>query len=360
MNTMKTLIDDGLSRIVKLTGIGNQAYHLFLSLEKVTDCKISNYDYLKRLPKYFRRLLYILHSNLLAKRNDYDVIHYQNYYVPFLKGKAKCVVTIHDLVTFKYPETMSSFYVKYNQLTIKKALLNADCIITPSQSIKDEILEMFSNVREKKVFVCEDGIREVFFKTDSKKEILERLNVSPFSYFFFLGSLSPRKNLRFALEAFIEAKEKGDLKKETKLLLSGQFWWGSSDIKHLLREDLGVLALGYVDDEEIVELYKNCNAFIFPSVYEGFGMPLIEAMSQNIPIIISNIPTSIELNNNHNQQMFIFDLGNKEQLIAHLKNIEEAHETIRAKINYGDLSRYNFDNIAQKHLAIYKSLFSDK
>lgn len=353
---MKILIDDGLSRIVKLTGIGYQAYNLFLSLKKVANCEITNYDYLKRFPKYLRRLLYVLDSNLSTKKNDYDIIHYQNYYVPLLKGRAKRVVTIHDLTTFKYPETTSSFYVKYNKYSTKQAVQNADCIITPSESIKEEILEMFSETKAKKIFVCEDGIRDIFLKTNPKKEIPDRFNVSPFSYFFFLGSLSPRKNLRFVLETFLEAKEKEYLKKETKLLLGGQFWWGSSDIRKLIREDLGIIALGYIEDEEIVALYKNCKAFIFPSLYEGFGMPIIEAMSQKIPIIISNISASIELNDNHNKQMFIFELGNKEQLISHLKNLENDHETIRAKINYGDLSRYYFDNIAKKLLQIYKSL----
>ena len=353
---MKILIDDGLSTIGKLTGIGYQAYNLFLSLKKISDCDITNYDYLKRFPKYFRRLLYILHSNFSLTRSDYDVIHYQNYYVPFLKGKAKRVVTIHDLATFKYPETMSSFYVWYNRYSIKKAIRNSDCIITPSQSIKDEILEMFSNVKEKKICVCEDGIRDVFLRANEGKRNLDKFGASPFSYLFFLGSLSPRKNLRFVLDAFIEAKEKGCLKKGTKLLLGGQFWWGSSDIKHLIRKDMGIVALGYIDDEEIVTLYKNCKAFIFPSLYEGFGMPIIEAMSQRIPIIISNIPTSTELNNNHNRQMFIFELGKKEQLITHLKKLDEDCENVGNKIDYGDLSRYYFDNIARKHLSIYKSL----
>lgn len=136
-------------------------------------------------------------------------------------------------------------------------------------------------------------------------------------------------------------------------------WWGVADFKHLLRNDLGIKTLGYLTDEDIVTLYKYSKSFVFPSVYEGFGMPIIEAMSQNAPIIFSNIPTSKELNERHNNQMFGFELDDKESLIEKFAELDKNHSTIRTSLNYGDISIYNFDNIAKDHLKIYSKVLEE-
>lgn len=295
-------------------------------------------------------------SNIHELRGDYDIIHYQNYYVPFLSKSSKKVVTIHDLASFKFSDTMQYLYAKYNKRTIKNSLSRADAIITPSITIKNEIHESFPYINENKIFQCNDGIRNVFWLNTNSKNILDKYSIEPFTYFFFIGSLSKRKNLKFLLETFIEAKKNYLIDIKTKLILAGQSWWGSSEIKDLISKNLGILTLGYLDDESIVELYRNCKALVFPSLYEGFGMPIIEAMSQNIPIIISNIPTSVELNEKHNNQMFIFNLGNKEQLIHQLSMLDKECDLIKSKLNYGSLSDYKFENIAYKHLNIYKTI----
>ncbi|MFA3784110.1 glycosyltransferase [Melioribacteraceae bacterium 4301-Me] len=351
---MKVLIDDGLSTINKLTGIGYQAINLYLSLKKIIFCDITDFNYLRNLHRYLRRFIYFFHSNYLVKKNIYDIIHYQNYYVPFLKGRAKQIVTIHDLGAFKFPETIPYLYVKYNQHSILNALKRANGIIVPSSSIKEEISQFFSKVSPEKVFVCNNGIREVFWKSTITSKFLESHNVKPYSYFFFIGSLSRRKNLKFILEAFIKTKQNHIINKDTQLILAGQFWWGSLDFKHLLREDLGIKTFGYLDDDAIVELYKYSKALIFPSLYEGFGMPIIEAMSQNIPIIISNIPTSRELNKKHNNQMLEFEIDNQESFINQLKKVDKDYDIIKQRLDYGDLSIYHFNKIAEEHLRIYK------
>ena len=353
---MKIFIDDGLSTIVKLTGIGYQAHNLYLSLKKISDCSISDYSFLKKQPRYLRRFLYIAYANYGSAISDYDILHYQNYYVPRFSSGKKKIVTIHDLGAFKFPETIPYFYVKYNQHSIRSALKRADGIITPSKSIKKEILEMFPKTKEERILPCEDGIREIFWDPVDSDHFLLENEIKPFQYFFFIGSLSPRKNLKFILEAFTKAKLNGWIKKESKLVLAGQSWWGSSDFNHLLREDLGIKTLGYIEDKCVAQLYKYSKALIFPSLYEGFGMPIIEAMSQNSPIIISNIPTSLELNELHNNQMFGFNLGDEAGFIELLKKLDHKNDDIRKSLNYGDLSRYRFDNIAKRHYDFYEKI----
>lgn len=355
---MRVLIDEGMTTFTKPTGIGLQGINLYKHLRKYCDCDLTDFWYLKLVPRIIRRFCYVAIINIQVIYKKYDVIHYQNGYAPLTKGISKKFVTIHDLGAFLFPDTVPFIWVKYNQHSIIKALERADGIITPSKAIKNEILELFPGTDSDKIFQCNDGIRDIFWNFQNDINHLRNYNVKPYSYFFFLGSLSRRKNLKFILEVFIKAKKQNLINKETLLVLGGQQWWGSGDFKHLLKEENGIKTLGYLDDVGIVQFYKNSKALIFPSLYEGFGMPIIEAMSQNIPIIISNIPTSIELNGNHNNQMFGFDLDNESELLNHLILLDKDHEIIRSQLNYGDLSNYRFDNIATEHLKIYNQMLN--
>jgi len=312
---INVLIDEGRSAVGKPTGIGLQAINLHKHLKKYCNCKISNYEALKILPKGIRKFSMDALRNILALFQKYDIVHYQDNYATLFSVKSKRIVTVHDLGVFLFPETVPFIYVKYNQHSIKKVAQRADCIITPTEAIRREFLEMFPSTNPAKIVCINDGIRDVFWNYEgSKKVLIDKFKIQPYTYFFFLGSLSRRKNLKFTLESFIEAKSKNQIDKNTLMVLGGQKWWGAGDFKHLLRDDLGIKTLGYLNDDDIVTFYKYSKSFVFPSLYEGFGMPIIEAMSQNTPIIISNIPTSNELNLKHNNQMFCFELDDKASL----------------------------------------------
>lgn len=355
--SIKILIDEGMSSVGKPTGIGMQAINLYLHLSKFCQCDISDYNKMKIFPKGIRKVAIDILMNINQIFYKYDLIHYQNNYLPFTKGKSKKVVTIHDLGAFLFPDTVPFIYLKYNQHSIKKALVRAEGIITPSESIKNEILHLFPHIGAEKIFICCDGIRDLFWNPISNEEdIFKKLGLKKYSYFFFLGSLSRRKNLRFALESFIKAKDENKISKDTLFVLGGQQWWGAWEFKHLLKKEYGILSLGYLKDEEIAILYKFSKAFVFPSLYEGFGMPIIEAMSQNTPIIASNIPTSVELNTLHNKQMFFFDLNNRQQFISQIEYLENEFFNVRKNLNYGDLSKYHFDNVAKRHLEVYSKI----
>ena len=181
-------------------------------------------------------------------------------------------------------------------------------------------------------------------------------NLLHYSYFFFIGSISKRKNLEFLLTAFTKAKENGTIRKDTKLVLGGQNWWGASNVNKMINSNLDIISLGYLSDSDIINLYRYSKAVIFPSIYEGFGMPIIEAMSQNAPLIISDIPTSIKLNERHGNQMFMFKLGNEPSLMKILNNLDKNFESIKSKLNYNDISIYRYENIAKRHLEVYNTL----
>ncbi len=354
---LRILIDEGMSTYRYPTGIGYHALLLYKHLSRIADCSITDYSKMKYFPKGSRKFAIDALINTLHPFRRFDIIHFQNYYVPFINSRCKKVVTIHDLGVFLYPDTVPFIYISYNRHTIKKALKRADGVITPSNSVRNELLNMFGSRWEEKLYVAYDGIRDLFLTAKPSVQQLKKYNLEPYSYYFFLGSLSKRKNTEFLLKAFIKAKKERIIDRTTLLVLGGYKWWGSSEFEKLINKENGILSLGYVDDYDIPALYKFSRGFIFPSIYEGFGMPIIEAMSQNVPIIISNIPTSIELNQRHNNQMKVFKLKIEDSFLSVLHTIDANNEEIRRNLNYGDLSLYNYENIAKEHLKIYKLLF---
>ena len=353
---MRVLIDEGLTYNSRSTGIGLHGDNVYLHLKSYCESDITDYWQLRVIPRGLRKFAYVAFTNIHAFYKNYDVIHYQNYNTPYFTGEAKKVVTIHDMGVFRYPDTVPTIYIKYNQSLIRKSVKRAEAIITPSEFTKEEILNYFPDANAQKIFSCESGLRDIFFKRDVLSDVIEKNGIDKFNYFFFLGSISKRKNLEFLIKAFIKAKQKKAIGENTQLLLGGQNWWGAKNIIKLIDPEMKIITLGYLTDYDIITLYRNSKAVIFPSIYEGFGIPIIEAMSQNAPLIISRIPTSIALNKRHDNQMFEFDLDNEEQLIEALSNLDNNFERIKKQLDYGDISIYNFDNIAKRHYEVYETL----
>ena len=356
---LKILIDEGLTSQGQISGIGHHMVNLANHLKDITPCDITHYNVLRKIPRYFRKWAYIGTCNISSLYKSYDLIHHLANYIPLVRGNNKHILTIYDLSVLHYQETISLAWRHYNKIALRNAIKRADGIIAISSSIRDELLQTFPDLNGDNVFICPTGLRKMLFICKPKEESLSALCLKSFSYFLFVGDLTKRKNLGFLLSTFIDAKKRQLIHETTKLILVGKRAWGYTEFKSLLRPDMGIQELGYLTDEQLVTLYRYSKAFVFPSIYEGFGMPVIEAMSQNIPIIISNIPTNIELNNAHNNQMFCFDLGDQEGLIRCFQKIENNYQTIRASLNYGDLSKYTYENIAARHLDIYLKLLNE-
>lgn len=317
---MKILIDDGFQLQVG-TGIGQYTKMLIEDLKIANkDVEVTRYKIMSKLNKNLRRLVYILYINTIRKIKErrYDVVHYTNYVVPFIKSK-KCVnvVTIHDLVAFKFPETLPTFYRVYNQLMIKNSLKNADLIITVSESIKSEILEIFPMYNDK-VEVVYIGVNDAI---KYPKEVIES-NISAMIYelkkekfFLFVGTIEKRKNVDFIVKAFIKAKKENLEMGKYKLVLAGKQGFGFNEIEELIKTSEfknDIMVTGYISEDELTSLYNNCEAYVFASKYEGFGIPQIECMECKTPIILSNIPTNLEISKDYGEY---FDLSNENSLI---------------------------------------------
>jgi alpha-1,3-rhamnosyl/mannosyltransferase len=300
-----------------------------------------------------RRIAYTVVANAHALSGQYDIIHYQNYYVPRTRGRARKVVTIHDVASFRLPETVPVIYRKYNQATIRNAVERAHGVVVPSAFTRREVLDLFPWLDGEKVFVCPNGIRKQFLSPDANAGSLAKFGLEPYSYYFSLGVLTKRKNFRFLLETFALARKMGRISRNTALILAGKGAWDTHEIRPLIDKELGIHLLGYVHDEDMPALYRYSKAFVFPSLYEGFGIPIIEAMSQQTPIIASDIPGTRELDEQHNRQIHFFPLGGVDELMMHLAELDAHPPSSRSQLSYGDLALNDFPHVARRHLDVY-------
>lgn len=222
-------------------------------------------------------------------REHADIYQFFNFVVP-PKISGKVITTIHDLTYILYPETMKETNRKRLEKDMRITVKRADYIITVSENSKRDIIK-YLGVDESKIDVVYNGVDETY------KEILgkERIDAvkSKYSiegkYLLYLGTLEPRKNIETIIRAY-NCFKKVD-KNNIKLVLAGKKGWLYDSIFKLVEEfglEEKVIFTDYVDDNDKAALYQGAEIFLFPSLYEGFGIPVIEAMASKTPVITSS------------------------------------------------------------------------
>ena len=207
------------------------------------------------------------------------------------------VATIHDLIVFKYPQYFTKKHVKIVQFLIRSATSQADQIITDSVSTKKDLLQTFPNLSETKVSVTHLACDEHIYRREEKEValFLKQKNL-PEKYFLTVGTFEPRKNLSSVIEAFLSLKKKKGYE-EIHLFLAGGKGWMETNIegKRKELEEKGVISLGFVSDDDLTYLYSGTIGFVYASHYEGFELPVLEAMTCGAPVITSNVSSLPEI-----------------------------------------------------------------
>lgn len=302
---MKVAVD---ARMIKMSGIGtyiqnlmkNGCYNIALGKKEEIneiDDKIETIEF--NSPIYgIKEQLKFPYKKL--RKEKPDVLHVPHYNVPiFYKGKM--VVTIHDLTHLIHPEFLpNKFAYFYAKFMIWIALKKADKVITVSQNTKNDILKMFK-VNPDKIEVIYNGVGEEFVKKDKEsiKYLYNKFNIPRNKkIIMYVGNLKPHKNL----ERLLEAYSKINNKEETCLLLVGKAFEKYNvleDKEKQLEIDKQVIHTGIVTQEELVDLYNFADLFVFPSLYEGFGLPVLEALACGTPVVCSNTSSMPEVGKSH-------------------------------------------------------------
>lgn len=207
------------------------------------------------------------------------------------KKKFKTIVTIHGLEYEFLPKAYSIWERIYMRIVIKKSCQWADKIISVSNNTKRDLIKLYK-IPSKKIVVIYEGY---FFRDikkgnkDKRKSVLEKYQLENAKYLLFLGRIEERKNLIRIVEAFEILKNKYGV--PHKLLLAGGLGYGYDNIVKYIESSVyrnDIYLAGFVEDEDKQEILKNADVFLFPTLYEGFGLPIIEAQSLGVPIVASD------------------------------------------------------------------------
>lgn len=250
-----------------------------------------------------------------------DVIHNPNYYIlPFQNSKT--VITIHDLTFLKYPSYIDNV-VKRHYERIVKCLPWVDLILTVSHSSKQDIVD-FLGVKPSKIRVTPLASR--FNNIDLKKQNDGYANNKK-PFLLFIGNIEPRKNIIGLIKAFNYLK--GNYKIEHELVIIGQKGWKYNQIFKAINSSPyrnQIHNLNYISDQELLQFYLEATMLVYPSFYEGFGLPVIEAMTLGTPVITSNNSS-------------LKEIARDATLLVDPNNYQEIAHSILAVINSNQLQQ---------------------
>jgi glycosyltransferase involved in cell wall biosynthesis len=245
-----------------------------------------------RIPhKIFEHLFENLHLPIDTFLGRIDILH-GPVYACFNSMKGKSIVTIHDLIFLRMPENVSPEWIEFASKNTEYAIKKADVIIAVSEFSKREIMDVYK-VSDDRIRVIYNGVGEEYFpRTQGIDEVKIKHGIRG-KYILFVGAIEPRKNLLALIRAFNDLRQ--IIREEYRLVVIGVKRYGSEEIlKKIEQLRLGsdIIFTGVVSREDLPLLYSGAELFVFPSIYEGFGMPVIEAMACGTPVIASNL-TSI-------------------------------------------------------------------
>lgn len=241
-----------------------------------------------------RRRWFALGLPLYIKQSAFDLFHGTNYEVP-LWSRCPSVLTVHDLSLFLHPSTHEGRLVRRGRLRLPIMARAASRIITPSESVKREVCEHL-RINPSKIIAIPEAPRDIFrpLPLEDTIEARRRLQVED-EFILFVGTIEPRKNLLTLLRAFEEILRSTALRPQ--LVIAGKKGWLTDELfSHVGKSGLEdrLRFTGYLTDEDLRALYSSCRAFVYPSLYEGFGLPPLEAMACGAPVIASQIPAITE------------------------------------------------------------------
>lgn len=290
-----------------------------------------------------------------AKKNKVDILHQPCFSAPvFYRGKV--VVTCNDLISIFFPENLPLasrlFYSKWEPLSYRRA----DHIIAISEHTKKDILALLKIPQEKITVIPLAASKDFRPVTSSVKlKAVQQKYQTGIDYILHVSTIEPRKNLSFLVRAYALAVREGI---DTKLVITGKKGWFYDGLFRLV-EELNltdrVIFTGYVDDKDMPALYSGAKIFVFPSLYEGFGLPPLEAMACGTPVISSNTSSMPEVIANAGILLSPKD----ERLWArNIINVLKDHGLAKNMSDWGlrQAKKFSWEETAQKTIEVYEKV----
>jgi glycosyltransferase involved in cell wall biosynthesis len=289
-----------------------------------------------------------------------DLIHFPHWNVPIFYRRP-FVLTIHDLIMYHYPRSESTtlgpimywFKDKAHRYLIKRSTERAKEIFVTSEYTKKDLVETLKVSPDKMTVTYQAPFEKEWLKNkNNKNDVLNKYNIHS-SYVLCVGTAYPHKNLNGLLEAWkIFVNKFGN---NYQLVLAGKkSYFYEKLLDKLIEEKIqNVIFTDFVDDGELAVLYENAHAYVFPSLYEGFGLPPLEAMSHGVPVLSSNRSSLPEI---LGDAALYFDPENYEQ-IADVLNQIISDQSLKMELVFNareHLKRFSWDKLARETKEIYE------
>ena len=351
-----TYTENILKNLINIDSVNN--YHVFWSGNNFESIKKENCKIIMTSKKHQRFFEDYYFPENISKENI-DIYHMPQNGIGFSQAiSCKKVVTIHDLIPYVMPETVGRGYLLKFLKEMPIIIGNSDGIITVSEFSKRDILKYFP-IDESKIFVTPLAADAKYTPLDKLhcKNFLEKAYNLNNPFLLYLGGFSERKNVASAITAF--SKVYKDLSENYNLVIVGDYRDSGQKLMKLTNE-LNMLShvifAGFVPEEHLPLFYNSCDAIIYPSFYEGFGLPPLEAMNCGTPVIASNLTSIPEVVGDTGILINPYDIKDISLAIGTLLSSENLRSELSAKALLR-AKQFSWQNTASRTLKVYESVY---
>ena len=291
------------------------------------------------------------------RRDRLDLFHYTDHAMSLIQRIHPTVITVHDIAYIRFPDLLNKSRQVYKKYILYSSIKKADVIIADSHSTRRDIVEFF-NVDEKKIKVVHLGVESRFRPISSVEDYRTKNNL-PSKMILNIGTLEPRKNVVTLIKAFKKLQEGGF--KDYVLVIAGEKGWLYKRIFEEIKSsgvEQSIRLLGVANDEDLPLLYNCADLFVYPSLYEGFGLPPLEAMACGVPVITSNTSSLPEVVGNAGIMVNPSDIESlSDEMWRVLKDEELKHRMSRDGLKRSKM--FTSEKTVSEVLEIYNEFLSE-
>jgi alpha-1,3-rhamnosyl/mannosyltransferase len=380
----------GISLLGPLTGIGQYTLHLSQELDKLDQSvdlflghswqKIHSlqstfsppqhsHSLAQKLLKKFTSNIPRLRSSVYQVRQKkftqgisnsgepFNIYHEPNF-IPW-ESDLPTVITIHDLSWIRYPNTHPHNRIKWLNESLPKSIDKAQEIIVVSDFVRQELLDVFGQSYAKKIKRIYNGVSNEFkpISQNESQNVLSQYHLKHKEYFLTVGTIEPRKNLATVLKAYSKLNQQ--IQKKFPLIIAGERGWLNDELDILVKKipTDSIYFLGYVPQNDLPFLYSSASIMLYGSIYEGFGLPVLEAMASGTPVITSTASALVEVVGEACIKVPSLDELAWKDAIEKIVHEEGLSEKL-SQLGINRSKNFGWDTCAQETLALYEKLMT--